>query len=532
MAEAILMPRLNFNDEYFIIEEWKASNGDFIRRGDVLCIVETSKALVEVTSEKSGYLSILVQESSKVRENEIICYLLESKGEKVPENFKIPVILTEAKVVRATKKAKALAGKLGIDLSEIKADRIIRERDIDTFIDEKQKKEKQSETPVYEVTLKVNTDRLIDKEFLEDLLRDYEEKGEFGKLSSDKKIDIYRSKGALIGKNVRIEKGSYIISQYIQIGDGTTIGKDSIFQAKAMRIGTMCRFGNQLRIATTVLDIGDLLYTDNEVKIGEGGEWGRDSVLKIGDACFIGEGCMINTSKPVIIGDNVCLAYGSKIFTHSFWQSALKGYPVLYNSVKIDDGVIVGVNVAVMPGVNIGNGAIILTNSIVLSNVPKGSIYGGVPAAMIKPEGFYPVKLSENEEDKIISEAIKELAEDLSFRKHNIRIIEQDSIVKLLWLDEDVSYTYIRSFKKYNLAEAYSSKRNIFLVFENSVSKLEDNMTIFDLRKEDVKGKQDIYSDEIREILRKRGIKFKPILWRYKRRSQWLEQTFPQGLMK
>lgn len=61
-----------------------------------------------------------------------------------------------------------------------------------------------------------------------------------------------------------------------------------------------------------------------------------------------------------------------------FEQAKLKGDTVIGNDVWI------GMNSLIMPGVNIGNGAIIGAGSIVTRNVPAYAIVGGNPAAEIR----------------------------------------------------------------------------------------------------------------------------------------------------
>ena len=56
MAIAAIMPKLGNSVESCIIVEWKKAVGDTIAEGDVLCDVETDKAVVEVTSPESGTL--------------------------------------------------------------------------------------------------------------------------------------------------------------------------------------------------------------------------------------------------------------------------------------------------------------------------------------------------------------------------------------------------------------------------------------------------------------------------------------------
>jgi acetyltransferase-like isoleucine patch superfamily enzyme len=52
--------------------------------------------------------------------------------------------------------------------------------------------------------------------------------------------------------------------------------------------------------------------------------------------------------------------------------------------VIIGDNVWIGVNVVIMPGVQIGNNSIIGSSSVVTKNVPSDEIWGGVPARKIK----------------------------------------------------------------------------------------------------------------------------------------------------
>jgi pyruvate dehydrogenase E2 component (dihydrolipoamide acetyltransferase) len=54
MAEAIIMPKQGNTVESCIIVEWQKNLGDLIATGDVLCIVETDKATLEVESTVAG----------------------------------------------------------------------------------------------------------------------------------------------------------------------------------------------------------------------------------------------------------------------------------------------------------------------------------------------------------------------------------------------------------------------------------------------------------------------------------------------
>ncbi|WP_313691383.1 acyltransferase [Halorarum halobium] len=84
------------------------------------------------------------------------------------------------------------------------------------------------------------------------------------------------------------------------------------------------------------------------------------------------------------IGDNFRSAPGCKIVTrnHDYDDSDAVPYDHSYvrKDVEIGDNVWFGVNVIVVPGVEIGEGAIIQAGSVVTQDVPKGAIAGGHPA--------------------------------------------------------------------------------------------------------------------------------------------------------
>src|SRR5215207_11389764 len=56
MATAVVMPKQGQSVESCIIVEWKKRPGDAIAEGDILCEVETDKAVLEVPSPVSGTL--------------------------------------------------------------------------------------------------------------------------------------------------------------------------------------------------------------------------------------------------------------------------------------------------------------------------------------------------------------------------------------------------------------------------------------------------------------------------------------------
>jgi maltose O-acetyltransferase len=53
-------------------------------------------------------------------------------------------------------------------------------------------------------------------------------------------------------------------------------------------------------------------------------------------------------------------------------------------SVFIGNGVWVGVNATILPGITIGDGCVIAAGAVVTSDCEPNCLYGGVPAKIIK----------------------------------------------------------------------------------------------------------------------------------------------------
>ena len=109
----------------------------------------------------------------------------------------------------------------------------------------------------------------------------------------------------------------------------------------------------------------------------------------VGDKLIIGKFCMIASDvKFIMNGANHLTksisSYPFAIFGKN-WKDAMIGkqYPTKGNT-EVGNDVWIGFNSTIMPGIKIGDGAIIATNSTVTKNVEPYSIVGGNPAKEIK----------------------------------------------------------------------------------------------------------------------------------------------------
>lgn len=109
----------------------------------------------------------------------------------------------------------------------------------------------------------------------------------------------------------------------------------------------------------------------------------------IGDKLIIGKFCMIASGVNFIMNganhlSTAVSAYPFAIFGED-WKDAMEGksYPSKGDTI-IGNDVWIGHNATIMPGIIIGDGAIIATNTTVTKNVAAYSIVGGNPSQQIK----------------------------------------------------------------------------------------------------------------------------------------------------
>ncbi len=109
----------------------------------------------------------------------------------------------------------------------------------------------------------------------------------------------------------------------------------------------------------------------------------------VGDQLIIGKFCMIASGVTFIMNGANHLSrsissYPFAIFGHA-WADAMEGksYPSKGDTVVGND-VWIGFDATIMPGVQIGDGAIIASKAVVTKDVAPYSIVGGNPAELIR----------------------------------------------------------------------------------------------------------------------------------------------------
>jgi len=135
--------------------------------------------------------------------------------------------------------------------------------------------------------------------------------------------------------------------------------------------------------------VGDYTYYDDFEDVSNFEKNVKYHFDFIGDQLIIGKFCMIASNVTFIMNGANHLtesisSYPFAIFGKE-WQHAMDGksYPNKGNTV-IGNDVWIGYNVTIMPGISIGDGAIIAANTTVTKNIPPYAVAGGNPSRIIK----------------------------------------------------------------------------------------------------------------------------------------------------
>ena len=122
-------------------------------------------------------------------------------------------------------------------------------------------------------------------------------------------------------------------------------------------------------------------------------------------------------SIPDIYRKYVIIAVSVEFVTHDIFYHALnqtyselgKFYPH-FDTITIEDNVCIGGFSKIMPGVVIGEGAIVAGGSVVTKDVPKGAIVGGNPAKVIGwTEELAKKRIAENRINYTVSNDVEEV---------------------------------------------------------------------------------------------------------------------------
>jgi acetyltransferase-like isoleucine patch superfamily enzyme len=516
----IVLTREDANTEFALLAEWLVPDRAEVEKGQPVVVVETTKATVEVEAPGAGTIVQLYDEGVEVELGKTIARIAESvdelaalDSEEAAADEK-PAAKPAEGERKATRKAAELAEQHGIDLAEIDKRGFITEKDVEELV-ARQRAVSTGEQPLLAgvstegVTLPASFD--LDAEtghvapmYLESLRSNPDP---FRQLTSEEKVAALREHGARIGERVVLGEGSLVAAAQIVIEDGVEIGPRATIRCEEiLAIGAETQFGADLELLCRRAFVGRNVWGGRSVRFGGGGHRDPWAILAVGDLAFVGDEAFVNVCRPVLIGREVFLTMRSLIVTHNIGHSLLEGFENRFAPVVLEDRSQIGLGVVVYAGCRVGREAIVASSSYVTGDIPAGGFAIGVPAKVTGSSSHAPSRARQVE---LAQRIVDDLHELLALRGHDVSPV-----------DESDGHGFSVSGVRVAFApgsESVETAPAVVLALAHRGGRPAEGVAVLDLLGREIHGSTDpAVLDSVRELCRKRGIRFEPGPWRYR----------------
>ncbi|HGY92792.1 MAG TPA: hypothetical protein ENK43_16615 [Planctomycetes bacterium] len=527
MARVLCIPDLGGVDRKVKFRAWHASPGDPLTPGQVLAVVETSKAAFEIEVEAPGVLMkrlaeedddipmgapyALVGAEGETLSDEAIAALIAAAA---PTETDAPAVVPEAPPAEeaapsptaAVPAARRKARAAGIPLESIRPSGPRGEITLQDVV------RHLSGASASRAPSDADGGR-VDATFL-DLIR--ADRSAFAALSSAMKVHLYRLHGADLGENVQFGPGSLILAGTIRLGDGVTLRDDVVVECESIEARAMTYFGPRSSVRCRTALFHENVFMVRDVEIGGGGHRDPTSSLEIGAHGFIGENVHLNPCRGIRIGEEVTISRNVTVMTHSFAQSTLEGFPTAFAPVKIGARSQIGINCVLFPGVHIGEGAVVLSGSSVVTDVGAGRLAGGVPAIDLKAARR---ELSKETRRELARQIILDFATLLRAHGRGVEVKEAGQGIVLEVEAGASPALLVYGETPTDITPPVAGHEVCLVTLEGSPPENGGAVRIALLQKT-IRGKAGPLAESFREFLRKRGIRLEPRTWTY--RGGWI----------
>lgn len=344
----ILVPLLNTNESDSLLADLPVREGQFVEKGSLMAVFETTKSTFELTADRSGYVLGLNHVSGEtLRTGDLLCYLSDKADAALPvaaaeeKDETGPAAVPEG--LRITQPALALAREMGVDLGQLPQDALVTEKLIRESFNAPHK--------------------AIDPK----LLVIYGGGGHAKSLIELIQAEAKFSVAGILDDHLAV--GSEVLGIPVLGGNGM------LTRLKAQGIGRIVNavggIGDitpRLRIYSNIRDAGLLVqtvihpraYIEKSAKLDEGQQVFFNAY--IGSDVKVGFGCIINTgaivSHDCVLGNYVNISPGA----------------ILAGAVEVGERTLIGMGVTINLAVKIGSGARIGNSAVIKADVPENGI--------------------------------------------------------------------------------------------------------------------------------------------------------------
>lgn len=107
-----------------------------------------------------------------------------------------------------------------------------------------------------------------------------------------------------------------------------------------------------------------------------------------GEYCILGDRAQFHSMGPVTLGDRVIVSQEAYLSpgTHDYDSSE---FPLVVKPIVVEDRVWIAARAFILPGVRLGEGAVVGAQSVVTRDVPAWSVVAGNPARVVKERKWH-----------------------------------------------------------------------------------------------------------------------------------------------
>jgi sugar O-acyltransferase (sialic acid O-acetyltransferase NeuD family) len=369
------VPMLSANEEEVTLAVWLRDEGEFVKKGQEIAQVESTKAVEDVNADADGYLFHLVEMGQKVRIGSPFAVIAEDNDSSVKDKIEIKEVKLETEPPGSerkwTKKAAIMAKKHGLDIESIPAVGVTQVADVINFVMHGSRRDEDLAEFDENVYFGKKGERILllgggrgAVQVIDAVLRG--DRQEIAGILDDNE--------SLHGQKIL---GIEILGPISMVPE---LWKQKRFDALAIT------FSNALEKRAALYEklVSDgLPFTniiDRSVQIHANGEIGRGNIIIAN--CRIG--------ACAVIGNNNFLSAYVNLEHHNVLGSHCTFGPGVFTSsrVQIDDKVKFGTGIFIEPGIKIGSESIISSGSILTLDVPEKSIVKNKLDVKVRPRKF------------------------------------------------------------------------------------------------------------------------------------------------
>ncbi len=211
--------------------------------------------------------------------------------------------------------------------------------------------------------------------------------------------DVVIGDDVYVGHNVIIKKGT-IIGNGVKIEDNTVLGrmpiKSKISATTQEKELPPLKIGDEVRIGSLVVIyrgavignnvfVADLASVREDVEIGEYTVVGRGVTVE--NRVKIGKYCKLETEAyitAISVIEDYCFIAPEVTFTNDNFLGRTEERFKYHKGVHVKKGARIGANATFLPGIVVGEDALVAAGSVVTRDVPPKTIVMGVPARPVR----------------------------------------------------------------------------------------------------------------------------------------------------